>query len=110
MKIGITFDPPNATNEIFANGIKQNSIFLCETLQNCNFDVSLILSPGKWHLNDVSKFSNKNLKVDQYENIDKYDLIFQVTFQIPKDKIIELRSKGKKIILYSCGNEYIVVT
>jgi hypothetical protein len=110
MKIGITFDPPNATNEIFANGIKQNSIFLCETLQNCNFDVSLILSPGKWHLNDVSKFSNKNLKVDQYENVDNYDLIFQVTFQIPKDKIIELRSKGKKIILYSCGNEYIVVT
>jgi hypothetical protein len=110
MKIGITYDPPNTNNEIFGNGIKQNSIFLCEVLQNCNFDVSLIVSPGKWHLNDVSKFSNQNLKVDQYENIDNYDLIFQVTFQIPKDKIIELRNKGKKIILYSCGNEYIVVT
>lgn len=110
MKIGITFDPPNATNEIFANGIKQNSIFLCEILQNCNFDVSLIVAPGKWHLNDVSKFSKQKLKVDQYENIDNYDLIFQVTYQIPKDKIVELRSRGKKIVLYCCGNEYIVVT
>jgi hypothetical protein len=82
MKIGITYDPANKVNEIFANGIKQNSIFLCETLQNCDFDVSLIVAPGKWELNDVSKFSNQILKVDQYENIDNYDLIFQVTYQM----------------------------
>lgn len=110
MKIGITYEPPSVTNEIFANGIKQNSIFLCELLQNCDFDVSLIVSPGKWHLNDVSKFSKQILKVDEYENIDNYDLIFQINFQIPRDKIIELRKRGKKIILYCCGNEYIVVT
>jgi hypothetical protein len=110
MKIGITFDPPNQKIDIFGNGIKQNALFLYQLLKNCGFQISLIIAPGKWELrNNIIHLFNEEVDFQPYEEIEQFDLIFQITFQIPKDKIIKLKESGKKIILYCCGNEYTVI-
>jgi hypothetical protein len=58
----------------------------------------------------VSHLFEKELNFQPYDKIVQFDILFQVTFQIPKYKLLELKKAGKKIILYCCGNEYTVIT
>ena len=107
MKIGITFDAPEKQNGLFSNGLKQNAIFFYMMLESLGYDVYFItqainqnyikLIPGKY-------------KSIVFENIlkVKFDIIFQFTTQIPLNSLLELKKTGTKLVIYKCGNDYIM--
>jgi hypothetical protein len=112
LKIGITFDPPNSPIEMFNNGIKQNAFYLLELLINCGYDAQLIIAPGKYDkVENLYGCDTGRYKWEKYENIvsAKFDIVIQVIFQIPDEIVKELKQSGTKLVVYCCGNEYVVM-
>lgn len=110
MKIGITFEPTETGSEIFSNGIKQNAIFFYELLTNCGYDTYLIIpKDGETKLMKVYGIES-DVKYLFYEDIlnSNFNIVIQFTFQINLNALLQLKKNGVKLILYKCGNDYIM--
>ena len=110
MKIGITFEPTETANDIFGNGIKQNALFFYELLDNMGYDVSFIIPQGTEDKLLQIYGVKKNSKFLFYQDILNLDLdiLFQFTFQVDSSVLISLKENGVKIILYKCGNDFVM--
>lgn len=112
-KIGITFDMPQNVVELFANGIKQNVLYLGELFLNIGYDCYFILR----HNNDAENnkdlkkiFYDKRFKYIKYNDIYSYD--FDVFIIMGYDVMLSvckmLQQCGTKIVRYFCGNSYLI--
>jgi hypothetical protein len=110
MKIGITFDPSDTPIDIFSNGIKQNAIFFHELLSDCGYDVYFIIIKGKEDRLLKLYGIDENVKYSFYEDIlnSNFNLIFQFTTQLSLQILKDLKKSGTKLILYKCGNDYVM--
>ena len=110
MKIGITFDPPTNQMDIFSNGIKQHAVFFYDLLKNCGYNPYFIIPKDtEKNLTDIYSI-DKDVNFCIYNDIlsANFNLVFQFQFQLGNDALIELRKMGVKIVLYKCGNDYVM--
>jgi hypothetical protein len=108
-RIGVTV---MINNNLFANGINQNAIYLARVLKKCGYIVDLICGNEKT-INDVTEYE-KEINVFSLEksyNI-RYNLIIQVGLTVNKDMFSKWRKKNDEIkfVTYECGNHYLVST
>lgn len=118
IKIGVTLNLVNSINEMFSNGINQNTFYLVELLMNIGYDVTLYVDSGK--LNDETEKILKELLYDErfkYKSFstilyDDLDILIQLSFSFWSDaKIIKyLKYMNVKLIGYFCGNTYIITS
>ncbi len=108
-RIGITV---KINNNLFANGVNQNAIYLGRVLKKCGYNVDLICGDKKT-VDEVKEYE-KELNVFHYEksyNI-RYNLIIQVGLLVSKPmfKNWKLKNNDLKFVSYSCGNDYLINT
>ena len=117
IKIGITLLLFKDINSFFSNGINQNSLFLCELLLNCGFDVYFIVEDEK--LFDINAKTLNNILYDSRFKYKKYSEILYSEFNVIitlsysyGDIFIYnyLKHMNTKHIGYFCGNTYIIET
>lgn len=113
IKIGVTlivFDNPTS---FFSNGINQNTLYVCEMLLNCGFDVYFIIEDHK-----LLTVTDEALKQELYDErfkyvkfsdmlYEKFDIIMTVSFSYLDKYILNYKKyNGTKHIGYFCGNSY----
>jgi len=118
IKIGVTLNLVNNINDMFSNGINQNSFYLAELLINIGYDVTFYLDTNKF--NDETENILKELLYDErfkyktFSSIlnDDLDILIQLSFSFWSDyKLIKyLKYMNVKIIGYFCGNTYIITS
>lgn len=115
IKIGITLLLFDSVNLFFTNGINQNSLFLCELLLNCGFDVYFIVEDEK--LASITDESINNILYDNRFKISKYseilysefNVIITLSFSYGEVFIYNyLKHMNTKHVGYFCGNTYII--
>lgn len=110
LKIGITFDPPDAPMGMFNNGIRQNALYLAELLINMEYDVHLIVQQHK-----IAKVKglygfDERYKCSNHERIveDNFDIVIQLAFQLLRTDFEKLKKTKTKIVYYNCGPNYVI--
>ncbi|MFY7728209.1 MAG: DUF2827 family protein [Flavobacterium sp.] len=117
VKIGITLLLLNDVKSFFSNGINQNSLFLCELLLNCGFDVYFIVEDTK--LLAISDETMRDILYDPRFQLKKYSeilhaefhVIITLSFSYGEQFIYNyLKHMNTKHVGYFCGNSYIIET
>jgi len=118
IKIGVTLNLVNGVNEMFSNGINQNTFYLVELLVNIGYDVTLYVDTNK--LNSETETVLKELLYDErfkykpYTMVlnDDLDILIQLSFSFWTDyKLVKyLKYMNVKLIGYFCGNSYIITS
>jgi hypothetical protein len=118
IKIGVTLNLVNGVNEMFSNGINQNTFYLVELLVNIGYDVTLYVDTNR--LNSETETVLKELLYDErfkykpYTTLlnDDLDILIQLSFSFWTDyKLIKyLKYMNVKLIGYFCGNSYIITS
>ena len=109
VKIGITFSVPDSPMDIFSNGIRQNIMFLRDTLHLIGYDVYLIVDNLKSR--DVTKLygTDSTYKLIDHSQLlnEGFDLNIQMGYTLLKDELKLMRNKGIKLVVFKSGNEYV---
>ena len=116
LKIGITFNIIDKVNDMFVNGINQNSLYIAELLLNIGYDVYIIVDDLK--LNEETKKTLEDLFYDsrfKYSGLTdllelNFDVLIQSSFSFCQEiKIVNiLKYMNTKLVGYFCGNSYII--
>jgi hypothetical protein len=110
LRIGITIGLQHAAESLWSNGIKQNAVFLADTLANCPRVESVRLvnttaipvSPAlPWDLTRWPTFSFDEAK-------DDLDVLIELGGQIDGAQTAYLHDKGSKLVSYCCTTEYVL--
>lgn len=118
IKIGVTLNLVNSVNDMFANGINQNTFYLVELLTIIGYDVTLYVDTNKLNA-DTEKvlkelLYDERFKYKPFETIlnDDLNILIQLSFSFwNDDKIIKyLKYMNVKMIGYFCGNTYIITS
>lgn len=110
MKLAVTFSPPNSPTEMFTNGIKQNVLYFSDMLAQCGYDVRFLVEQKEADKLKGLYGINPDIKAAYLENVvsERFDIIFQVGYQIPLQYIRALKDAGHtKLVAYKCGNDFI---
>ena len=113
MKIGITFEIPDNTIDIFSSGIRQNVLYLSELLINIGYDVYFIVKDEK-----ISQ-TNADLKIIFYDKRFKvlkenfvlsidFDVIITMGYDLNQILFEKIKYMDVKMVKYCCGNCYII--
>lgn len=111
LKIGITIDLPNSLTAFYSNGIRQNSLYFYELLQNMNYDVKLIISSLE-NEQVIKGIDFYKYNYTPYTNIlyEDFDIVFSFGFSLTPNIFSILKKYGVKIVGYFCGNSYLIDT
>lgn len=118
IKIGVTLNLVNSVNEMFSNGINQNTFYLVELLMNIGYDVTLYVDSEKFNVETEKilkellydeRFKYKSFSTILYDDL---DILIQLSFSFWNDvKIIKyLKYMNVKLVGYFCGNTYIITS
>jgi len=109
LRIGITIGLHQAGETIWNNGIKQNAVFLAETLRHCagvaqtvlvNTTETPVTKDLPWDLGRWPTFSFEDAK-------DQVDFVIELGGQLDAARTDYLKRRGARIVSYCCGFEYI---
>ncbi len=94
---------------IFSSGIRQNVMFLHDTLFQIGYDAHLIVCNLKdkdvtqlYGVDSTYKFTDHSQILSE-----EFDLIIQMGYNLAKNDVTLIRNKGIKLVAYNCGNDYI---
>lgn len=110
MKLAVTFSPPNNPVEMFTNGIRQNVLYFSDMLAQSGHDVRFLVEEKEAGKLKGLYGINPSIRPVMLDRIakEKFDIVFQVGFQIPNRHIQMLKDAGRsKIVSYKCGNDFI---
>ncbi|CAB3798190.1 hypothetical protein LMG28614_04707 [Paraburkholderia ultramafica] len=109
LRIGITIGLHSADETLWNNGIKQNAVFLAETLRHCpgvasttlvNTTAVPVTTALPWDLQRWPTAMFQDVK-------DQLDLVIELGGQIDAERTNYLKSRGVRLVSYCCGFEYI---
>lgn len=109
LRIGITIGLHQPGETLWNNGIKQNAVFLADTLRHCPGVASVVLvnttaipvtSALPW---DRSRWPT--LAFDDAK--DQLDLVIELGGQLDQPRTDHLKARGVRLVSYCCGFEYI---
>jgi hypothetical protein len=111
LRIGITIGLHHENESLWNNGIKQNAVYLAETLKQCPSVASVHL------VNTTAVAITAALPWDQarwptvtFEQAkDNLDVLIELGGQIGADQTAYLKTHGCRLVSYCCGVEYINV-
>jgi thiol-disulfide isomerase/thioredoxin len=113
LKIGITLSVVDKLAYLFNNGIRQNTLYFYELLNNMGYDVHMIITKDKEEIYkeitsvidfyDYSKYTTFNKLFSE-----NFDIVFSFGIGLPAEEITTLRKLGTKVIAYRCGNSYLI--
>lgn len=112
-KIGITFEIPNNTIDIFSSGIRQNVLYLSELLINIGYDVYFIVKEDRMVETNADLktiFYDKRFKIAKENfvlSID-FDIIIIMGYDLNQILFEKLKYMDVKMVKYNCGNCYII--
>lgn len=109
LRVGITIGLASESETLWNNGIKQNAIFLAETLRHCPNVSSVVL------VNTTSVRISKALPwdLDRWPVIalaeakDGLDVLIELGGQVDADMTRHLKSRNARLVSYCCGFEYV---
>lgn len=113
LKVGVTMDLPKDALAMFSNGIRQNALYFYSLLNNIGYDTYLLVNNSieresvLTNLFGLDKTTLKYIDMLDVAQQTTFDIIFQLSIQVPIDTIHKLRKCGVKIISYKAGNDYI---
>lgn len=109
LRIGITIGLQHGGETLWNNGIKQNAVFLAETLRHCRrvASVKLVNTTGvpitaslPW---DLERWPTVGFE----EAKDEVDVLIELGGQINSVQTAYLHARGAKLVSYCCGFEYV---
>ena len=109
LRIGITIGLRSADESLWINGIKQNAVFLAETLKSSALVQSVwlvnttqvpITSALPW---DLKRWPTMGFEAAK----DALDVLIELGGQIDAAQTDYLKSRGTRLVSYCCGVEYI---
>jgi hypothetical protein len=118
IKIGVTLNLVNNINDMFCNGINQNSFYLAELLINIGYDVTFYLDTGRFNTETENILKellyDERFKYKTFSSIlnDDLDILIKLSFTFWSDyKLIKyLKYMNVKLVGYFCGNTYIITS
>jgi len=116
--IGITIRVTSSDiSGLFTCGLHQNAIYLYELLMNIGYEVYFIIPSNPY--NDKDNFE-KNPYLNKYKYIVEcesptfynfpFDCIFVLSYVFSEKSIFHFKNNNIKIVLYSCGNDYFIIS
>lgn len=108
-RIGITIGLGSESESLWNNGIKQNAVYLAETLKHCkgvgqvwlvNTTAVPITSALPWDLERWPAVSFEDAK-------DQLDVLIELGGQISAEQTAHIKSRGTRLVSYCCGFEYV---
>ncbi|AIY39601.1 hypothetical protein LT85_0441 [Collimonas arenae] len=111
LRIGITIGLHQENESLWNNGIKQNAVYLAETLKHCpsvlsvhlvNTTTTAITAALPWDLTRWPTVTFEQAK-------DNLDVLIELGGQIDEYQTAYLKTQGCRLISYCCGFEYIHV-
>jgi hypothetical protein len=112
LRIGITIGLHQPDETLWNNGIKQNAVFLAETLRHCPGVASVTLvnttavpvTPAlPWNLERWPTRAFDEAK-------ESLDVVIELGGQLDGERTAWLKSRGVRLVSYCCGFEYIHAT
>lgn len=109
MKLAVTFNPPNNPTEMFTNGIRQNVLYFSDVLAKCGYDVRLLVEEKEAEKLKGLYGINPDIKPAFLSQVleERFDIVFQVGYQIPTGIMLRLKEAGTKLVSYKCGNDFV---
>ena len=114
LKIGVTLHLPPNKESMFSNGIRQHALYYYTLLRNIGYDVYIVANDSierETLLQNIFGIDSETLKYIDIMDIAQqstFDIIFQLSLQVPIVINHILRKCGVKIISYKCSNDYII--
>jgi hypothetical protein len=112
LRIGITIGLHQPNETLWNNGIKQNAVFLADTLRHCPGVASITLVnttavPVTRELPwDLGRWPTRAFD----EAKDDLDVVIELGGQLDGERTAWLKSRGVRLVSYCCGFEYIHAT
>ncbi|PLZ00873.1 DUF2827 domain-containing protein [Burkholderia sp. WAC0059] len=109
LRIGITIGLHQPDETLWNNGIKQNAVFLAETLRRCpnvaaatlvNTTAIPVTSALPW---DLERWPTRTFD----EAKDALDVVIELGGQLDAGRTAYLKARGARLVSYCCGFEYI---
>jgi hypothetical protein len=110
LRVGITIGLQSPVESLWSNGIKQNAVFLAETLRHCERVASVRLinttrvpvTPAMpW---DLARWPTASFA----EAKDDIDVLIELGGQIDAVQTDHLHARGAKLVSYCCTTEYVL--
>ena len=110
LNIGVTLAIWEQNFSIWSTGIRQNAIFLVDTLMNIDKYNVYIVNNGPVKIDDklVVDWDTSKYKTVMMDDIkEDLDLLIVLGSDIKHEDNVYLKSKGCKIVLNNCGSQYV---
>jgi hypothetical protein len=109
LRIGITLGLTHEAETLWSNGIKQNAVFLAESLRQCD-NVANVRLVNMSHV-EVTPALPWNLErwptVAFDDAKDDLDVLIELGGQVGAAETDYLKGKGTRLVSYCCGTEYV---
>ena len=112
LRIGVTLGLTHEAETLWSNGIKQNAVFLAETLRQCDNVASVrlvnmshipVTAALPWDLQRWPTVAFEDAK-------DDLDVLIELGGQVSAAQTDYLKNRGTRLVSYCCGSEYVLVT
>ncbi|MFD1558389.1 DUF2827 domain-containing protein [Paraburkholderia silviterrae] len=112
LRIGITIGLHQPNETLWNNGIKQNAVFLAETLRHCPGVASTLLvnTTGVPVTGDLP-WNLARWPTHAFDEVkNELDVVIELGGQLDGERTAWLKSRGVRLVSYCCGFEYIHAT
>jgi hypothetical protein len=109
LRIGITIGLHQQNETLWNNGIKQNAVFLAETLRHCpNVASTVLVNTTAVPVTDALPWDQARWPVLPLDVAkDQLDVLIELGGQIDAGCTDYLKARGTRLVSYCCGFEYI---
>lgn len=109
LRIGITIGLRQEDETLWNNGIKQNAVFLAESLQHCANVASVVLvNTTNVRITNALPWDLKRWPTVSFaEAKDSVDVLIELGGQIDAAATDYLKQRGARLVSYCCGPEYV---
>jgi hypothetical protein len=110
IRIGITIGLTAEAETLWNNGIKQNAVFLAETLKGCHgvADVCLV-NLGSTPITPTLPWDTERWPTVSFdESKDRLDVMVELGCQVSAEQTEYLKARGTRLVSYCCGSEYVL--
>lgn len=109
LRIGITIGLGHPAETLWNNGIKQNAVFLAETLKHSPLVQSVhLVNTTPVEITDALPWDRQRWPTVSFEQAkDALDVLIELGGQVGADQTDYLKRRGTHLISYCCGFEYV---
>lgn len=111
LRIGITIGLHQENESLWNNGIKQNAVYLAETLKHCPSVLSVqLVNTTAIAITPALPWDQTRWPTVTFEQAkDNLDIMIELGGQIDANQTSYLKTQGCRLISYCCGVEYVNV-